>query len=188
MLGRSSEYGALKLREHRHGHMHLFYLYPMKAILAAFSLLLCFTTTRAQDINVYSAERLMERVGNEDTLYVINFWATWCGPCVKELPEFNRLNKQYAGKPVKVLMVSLDFKDAYPKKLASFIRKKKMQPEVVWLSETNANEFIPRIEPGWQGSIPATLLIYGKKQYRNFYEGSVTAKQLALMIDRQFAF
>ena len=47
---------------------------------------------------------------NNDTVYVINFWATWCGPCVEEMPYFEQLHARMAEKPVKVLLVSMDFK------------------------------------------------------------------------------
>ncbi|RYZ48834.1 MAG: hypothetical protein EOP49_17650 [Sphingobacteriales bacterium] len=72
--------------------------------------------------------------------------------------------------------------------MPKFIKKKKLLPEVVWLSETNANKFIPVIEPSWQGSIPATLILYGKTSYRNFYEGEVTADQIGLLVDKQLAY
>lgn len=152
-------------------------------------IVLCFAQSiKAQHIPAYKAEDLLKRTAYADTIYVINFWATWCGPCVKELPEFNKLYEDNKDRSVKFLMVSLDFKDDYQKKLPPFIQKKKMQQEVVWLNETNANEFIPKIEPQWQGSIPATLILYGKKEYRNFFEGTITAQKIQLLIDRQLAF
>lgn len=157
-------------------------------------LITCFLTgislsAFAQSVPVYKASALMERVAaGKDTLYVLNFWATWCVPCVKELPEFDKLHSRYQGKPVSIIMVSLDFPDALPKKLPGFIHKKKLRPEVIWLDETNANEFIPKIEPEWQGSIPATLMIHPGRDYRKFFEGTVTAAQLQLLIDKQLSF
>ncbi|OSZ81764.1 hypothetical protein CAP35_00410 [Chitinophagaceae bacterium IBVUCB1] len=138
-------------------------------------------------IAAYKAQDVMNRVSNTDTFYVVNFWATWCGPCIKELPEFTKISKQFAGKPVKILLVSLDFKEAYPKKIAAFVQKKKLEHEVVWLNETNANDFIPKIDDRWQGSIPATLLYYKHNEYTNFFEGMVTASQLQLLIEKQLA-
>lgn len=157
--------------------------YILVALLALFV-----TNASAQDIPAYKADDLLQRVQNPDTLYVVNFWATWCGPCVKELPEFDKMQQQFAGRPVKILLVSTDFKEDYPKKIASFVRKKKLQQEVIWLNETNANEFIPKIENSWGGSIPATLIIYNKNQYRNFFEGAITARQISLLIDKQLAY
>ncbi len=142
----------------------------------------------AQEIPSIKADKLMKRLeANEDTLYIVGFWATWCGPCVKELPEFDKLADKYKGYPVKVLLVSLDFKNDYPAKLQKFINKRKLAHEVVWLNESNANEYIPKITNEWQGSIPATLLYYKKHRWTKFYEGMVKSEQLSVLIDKQLA-
>ena len=96
----------------------------MKRIFSIAILVLSGYCLQAQSIPVYNADMLMKRVANQDTFYVVNFWATWCGPCVKELPEFDKLKASLAGKPVKILLVSLDFKDAYPKKIEAFAKRK----------------------------------------------------------------
>ena len=159
----------------------------MRKLLALAILLLIAANSYAQETPSYKIDDLTKRISSKDTIYVVNFWATWCGPCVKELPEFNEIEEQYSGKPVKVLLVSLDFKEAYPKKLDGFIKKKKLKPEVVWLNETNANEFIPKIDDTWSGSIPATAIYNTAKDYRTFNEGIVTAKQISSILDTQLA-
>src|SRR5690606_7705667 len=97
----------------------------------AFFLIFLFAINQinAQDIPVYKAEDVLNRTRNKDTFYVINFWATWCGPCVKELPEFDALREDIKDRPVKILLVSLDFKEDYPKKLRHFIKKKRLKHE-----------------------------------------------------------
>ena len=150
------------------------------------AIILCLTLqASAQKIPSYSADALMKRASSKDTIYVINFWATWCVPCVKELPAFDTLQARYQGKPVKVLLVSFDFKESYPQKIIGFINKKKVQPEVVWFNETNANEFIPKIDNSWSGSLPATLIIQPSKNFRSFTEGIITTGKVSAIVDKQ---
>jgi thiol-disulfide isomerase/thioredoxin len=106
----------------------------------------------------------------DDKIYVINFWATWCAPCVKELPAFEKLNKQYASKNVEVLLVSLDFPKQIEKKLIPFIARKNIQSQVILLDDMNEDVWIKAIDSSWSGAIPATI-IYNKNR-RNFYEKS----------------
>jgi|SRR5690606_26089401 thiol-disulfide isomerase/thioredoxin len=158
----------------------------MKYYLLSILLMYGAQALNAQDIPIYKAEKLMKRVEEgKDTMYILNFWATWCAPCIKELPEFEKLEEQNTQKPVKIILVSLDFREDVPEKLQRFLQRKKISSDVVWLDETNAEYFIPLIEPLWTGSIPATVLIYQKKEYRNFFEGTITASQLQLLMDKQ---
>ena len=103
-----------------------------------------------------------------DTTYVVNFWATWCGPCIKELPYFERLNREWKDKKVKVVLVSLDFKSQIRTRLMKFLEKKQLESEVVVLHQSNANDWIDKVDPSWSGSIPATLVY--NRQKRAFYE------------------
>ena len=156
----------------------------MKQLFFILSLLIYPFGMKAQQIPAYSADDVVHRTSRKDSLYIINFWATWCAPCVAELPEFNALRRHYANMPVKILMVSLDFKDDYPFKLARFLERKKIFPEVVWLSDTDPNVFIPKIDNSWQGSIPATVIVHPGKQFKQFIEGSFTEKQIIKIADR----
>jgi thiol-disulfide isomerase/thioredoxin len=149
--------------------------------------LLSITTARAQHIAAYSADDVIHRTSSKDTVYIINFWATWCAPCVQELPEFNTLQEHYAQQPVKVLLVSLDFKEDHTFRLEGFIAKKHLEPEVVWLSDTDPNVFIPKIEPSWEGSIPATIIVAPGKPFKKFIEGQVTERQVAGIVDKVLA-
>lgn len=111
-----------------------------------------------------------------DHTYVINFWATWCAPCVKELPFFEKLHQQYAGKNVEVILVSLDFPNKYESHLKPFIAKNELKAKIIALDDPNSNQWIPQIDPNWSGAIPATL-IYNKDK-RRFYEQTFTYEEL----------
>lgn len=139
-------------------------------------LFLCFfafgLNVSAQKVPVLSFEELEARYTQaNDTLYIVNFWATWCPPCVKELPSFDSLAARHASDPWKVLLVSLDFKSKLESALLPFIQTRKVQSEVLLLNESDANRYINRVSPDWSGAIPATLIIKGD-HYR-FFEQEV---------------
>jgi thiol-disulfide isomerase/thioredoxin len=107
-----------------------------------------------------------------DTVYVINFWATWCAPCRKELPEFEKIHKSHAGDNVKVLLVSLDFPSQAEKLLKSFLKTNNITAPVILLNEPDANSWIDKVHPSWSGALPATLIY--KKDQKIFYEKQLT--------------
>jgi thiol-disulfide isomerase/thioredoxin len=121
----------------------------------------------------------------KDSVYVINFWATWCLPCVEELPYFEEINTKYKDKKVKIILVSLDMKSQIETKLLPYINDNKLQSEVIILSDPDANAWIPKIDSTWSGAIPATI-IYNKNK-RKFYEQSFTfdtlEKEIQLFIN-----
>lgn len=96
--------------------------------------------------------------------YVINFWATWCKPCVKELPYFEKLNNS-GMQGVEIILVSLDFKKQISKKLIPFLEDRNMKSNVVALTDGKYNDWIDLIDPNWSGSIPATLFVKGDRKY-----------------------
>lgn len=103
-----------------------------------------------------------------DTTYVINFWATWCKPCVDELPAFEELNRNYADKPVKVLLVSLDFARNLESRVIPFVANNNLKSDIILLNDPKSHQWIDKVNPEWSGSIPATI-IYNRNK-RTFYE------------------
>jgi len=108
---------------------------------------------------------------------IINFWATFCIPCIEEIPHFQKLAAKYEKDGIKLLLVSLDMEDDF-KKIGPFVKKQKIATPVVWLDETNADYFIPKIDDKWSGAIPATLFINNKTGYRKFIEEQVEENEL----------
>lgn len=118
----------------------------------------------------------------DDTIYVINFWATWCKPCVEELPYFEQIHEEYKNKNVEVILVSLDFEDQVESRLIPFINKNNVNAEVVFLNDSKGNTWIPKVDASWSGAIPATL-IYNASE-RHFYEKSMTYDELDMHIKK----
>ncbi|HMO41220.1 MAG TPA: TlpA disulfide reductase family protein [Saprospiraceae bacterium] len=102
-----------------------------------------------------------------DTTYVINFWATWCKPCVEELPYFEQLHKNLEGEKVKVVLISLDFPRQLETKLLPFVEKNQLRSEVIALVDIQFNNWIDRVSPEWNGAIPVTMVYNAQK--RHFY-------------------
>lgn len=111
-----------------------------------------------------------------DTTYVVNFWATWCVPCVQELPNFEQLGEKYKGQKVKVILVSLDMPKMAESRLLPFIEKKKLKSKVILMRDPDQNTWLPKVDKDWSGAIPATV-IYNKDK-RKFYERSFTLAEL----------
>lgn len=139
-------------------------------------IVVAFTSGKPSIIKITHLEKRLKN--KNDTTYIVNFWATWCVPCVQELPDLEKINKNYSSKKVKVLLVSLDFVEDYNSKLIPFIQKHGLACEVVLLDEVNGNYFIPKISNKWTGAIPGTLILNNKKKFRDFFERKVDYKFL----------
>lgn len=114
-----------------------------------------------------------------DTLYVVNFWATWCQPCIEELPDFMKLNEAYRNNGnFKMILISLDKASDVDTKVKSFISKNSITPDVYVLSDNKRmNEWIPKIHKTWSGAIPATAIYRNGKQLF-FTEGKISYTDL----------
>lgn len=127
-----------------------------------------FLPTTAQTVRIVRLPELMQAV-ESDTLHVVNFWATWCAPCVKELPHFEELGRQMATQGVQVTLVSLDYADRLDSRVRPFVKERDPRSRLLLLDERDPNQWIPAIDTTWTGSIPATA-IYRKGQKLGFAE------------------
>jgi thiol-disulfide isomerase/thioredoxin len=119
--------------------------------------------------------------GSDSGVRVINFWATWCGPCVKELPLLEKLGQDR--KDVQVTLVSLDLDlDPNPEKVHKFVQRKKILSTVLILDAGNPNDWIDKIDKRWGGSLPATLVVNGKTGKRAFIDHELHDGELEKMI------
>jgi thiol-disulfide isomerase/thioredoxin len=153
-------------------------------LLLLFFVLMLSTFSFAQHPTVIKYPDLEKIIsGSSDTTYVVNFWATWCGPCIKELPHFESLGKEYVHKRVKVLLVSLDFKKDLETKVKPFLVKRKIKSQVLLLDETDYNSWIDKITPQWSGSIPMTLIVNKSRNIRHFIGQEVKAGELETVLN-----
>ncbi|MGO4770522.1 TlpA family protein disulfide reductase [Flavobacterium sp. W22_SRS_FK3] len=131
----------------------------------------------SQNVKLITIDQLNERIKTgKDSTYIVNFWATWCAPCIKELPHFERLQAEYKSEKLAVLLISVDFKSKLSSAVVTFVKRKELKNEVFLLNESSPQEYIDRIDPSWSGSIPASIFIKGDK--RKFVESEFTYEQL----------
>ena len=110
---------------------------------------------------------------SKDKIQVINFWATWCAPCVEELPAFTAIDER---KDVEVILISLDEAKNVDTLVNPFLVKNKITSTVKLLDDPYAAEWIPMVDAHWDGAIPATLIQKGAKKM--FYNHSFTKEEL----------
>lgn len=156
-------------------------------MLRVFSFLLLFfipsLSSKAQQAELIKLSQLQTLIEEKsDQIKVINFWATWCAPCVKELPLFESLNQDR--KDTKVILVSMDIDlDPNPEKVYKFIARKKVKSHVVILDERDPNSWINKIDKSWSGALPSTLFINTATGKRKFVEREMHAGDLEKFIE-----
>lgn len=133
---------------------------------------------QGQEIKSVKITDIEKIIAESKTPLIINMWATWCLPCIEELPYFQKEVAEHSKDSLQLILVSLDFKESFPSGIVKFMNKRKITAPVVWLDETNADYFCPKIDAKWSGAIPATLFINNKTGYRKFVEGKISPEQL----------
>ena len=123
----------------------------------------------SQQIKKVKIGDVLKMIDTSSSPLVINFWASWCKPCVHEIPWFEKNIIPLESKGVKLILVSLDLKEDYPKAIAEFAKKENYQATIIWLDETNPDMFCPKIDRSWDGTIPVTLMVNNKKKYKQFF-------------------
>jgi thiol-disulfide isomerase/thioredoxin len=137
------------------------------------------TITLNAQVKVLSLKELNKRISNgKDTTYVVNLWATWCAPCVEELPNFDRIHKENLTQPIKVILLSLDFKSKLMSDLIPFAIKHQLTAETYVIDEPNQQTFRKVMHKDWTGVIPTTLFINNKKKIKVLYEKPFTYPEL----------
>ena len=149
------------------------------AFILFFSLITFFASS--QEVEIVKFSELQEKMlYAEAPLTIFNFWATWCGPCIKEIPYFEELESKNGN--IKVYLVSLDFKNQL-EKVKKFVVDKNLKPEVLFLDEKDPDTYMPKVSQEWSGAIPATLFVtdLGKKF---FHEKAFTQEELEETVNK----
>lgn len=158
----------------------MFKAHPLK-VAFALSICLLVNPCRAQQAAIVQFDELQKILDSKaDEIQVVNFWATWCAPCVTELPLLEKLNDQ-GNERVKITLVSLDYVDKVDK-VNQFISRKNIRSRVLLLDDIDYNSWIDKVDKQWTGAIPATLVVNSKTKKRKFLEKELKEGELEKLI------
>lgn len=114
-----------------------------------------------------------------DDLRIYNFWATWCAPCIDEMPYFESTVKNTKG--TSLVFVSLD-DDRRPERVKAFVEKKGFSSPIWLLSEKEQKDWKQKLKKDWSGAIPATLFVTAEGK-RHFHTGQISQEKLKGLIE-----
>jgi len=132
----------------------------------------------SQKVRSVKITELEKTITESHTPLIVNFWATFCVPCLQEIPYFQEIANQHKSDDVSLVFVSLDMKEAYPVKVNNMAKKLNLTYPVVWLNETNADYFCPRIDTSWTGGMPSSLFVNNATGYHKFFEEPLSKEKL----------
>ncbi|WP_226389820.1 TlpA family protein disulfide reductase [Penaeicola halotolerans] len=151
-------------------------------LVFGFLVLMMSATSLVKDVPVIKWSKMEQLIQAEgDQIRVINFWATWCRPCIAEMPLFEAVNAQ---EGVEVVFISLDNASDVDPRVTGFITKRNIQSQVYLLDEVDYNKWIDKVSPEWSGAIPASLFINQKTGEKVFHEGELKETELQEIIDK----
>lgn len=144
-----------------------------------FLLFLSFTLYSQEVKTITSTDEYKALLDNsKGKVILVNFWATWCPPCVKEFPELVKLYNDYKDKEFVLMFISLDDKSEYDSKLLPFLKKQGVDFTSYFGNFSNPETIMNYVDKSWQGEIPYTGIydkdgklvksLLGNKTYEQF--------------------
>lgn len=131
-------------------------------------------------IKLPDLEKILENPDNK--LFVINFWATWCPPCIREFPVFEKVSKELDPAKVKFIMVSLDSRDDLESKLIPFIERNNVSLDVALMTDSDIKSWSGKVYPIWHGELPSTIVFNNSRKIRHFHMGEIDESGLRKLI------
>lgn len=152
-----------------------------KRLLSIIILPCCIQFAQAQTVRNFPIDKMLKEINQiKDTVTVLNFWSVWFDESTSQLPALDELNVLFAQKKIKVILCNLDFNYNIDTLVKPFLLKHPVKSAVWHVTESDSDKWKNKIDPGWDGDIPATVVfLNGKTVYvKNGAEDMVKLKQL----------
>ncbi len=139
--------------------------------------------SRPVNLEEIDSEGVKRLVKNEesDKLRLINVWATWCGPCIIEYPDFLEIHRMYGARDFEFISISADKLDKKERAL-KFLKEKHSGVRNYIFKEEDIYKLIEAIDSKWNGALPYTILIEPKGKVIYSTQGSIDTQKLKQLI------
>lgn len=137
-----------------------------------------------QEIDAEGLKKILHRDAQQPRPLLINFWATWCGPCREEFPDLVRIGKDYKTRNLDFVIVSLDDPSEIKTTVPRFLQSMKAEMNAFLLNADDSNAAIIAVDPEWAGSMPATFLLDAGGQVVYKHLGPINPDELRTELEK----